>query len=74
MQAALEWQDWKQSLCAGCGLPRHETMHPDNERAYDAEPLKCHACAARERKGKAINGQENFDASGIYVAVRMEDE
>lgn len=52
--AAADQQE-QASRCEGCGFPRDETTNPDNEFAYvAAEPLKCHACAARTRKRQKV--------------------
>lgn len=49
-----------------CGQPRTESMHPDSEFAYDATPIRCHACAARDRKARALSGEgQGFDTAGI---------
>lgn len=49
--AALAWQAYEDSLCPGCGQPRHESMDGSAEGAYVAPPpMVCHAC---DRIGKA---------------------
>jgi hypothetical protein len=76
-KAALEWQTHKDSLCSGCGNPRHESFAVENSDAYTAEPLRCHACAARERKAwyrnknKDANDPPNF---GEFYSVRLDDD
>jgi len=70
----LEWQAWKATLCSGCGLPRHETMTPAAEFLFAAEPVRCHACAARERKAKVVHGDEHADTAGLYFVVEREGD
>lgn len=56
---ALDWQAYEDSICKGCGSPLEETMDPERTRAYDAEILQCHRCAAgdvAERMYRANNG------------------
>jgi hypothetical protein len=76
-QAALEWQAHKDLLCSGCGQPRDECFAPENSFRYTAEPLECHACAARERKKWARN--KNREAKdppefGMYYSVTLDPE
>ena len=35
--------------CSGCGHPVTDTMDPDLEFEWEAEALRCHSCAARDR-------------------------
>ncbi len=50
--------------CPGCGWPREVSMDPANEFAFAAEPVRCHACATRERAAKQDAG-DGWDDSGI---------
>lgn len=74
IEAALEWQDYQSSLCSGCGNPKAECFDPKNEDDYEAEPLRCHACATRDRKAKLVGSDEHADASGLYFAVTRDNE
>lgn len=47
-----------------CGHPRSESMHPDSEYAYTADPIRCHACAARDRAARGVD--ETWDDAGIH--------
>lgn len=69
IDAALEWVEFKASLCGGCGRRRTETFDPSNEERYDVEALRCHACAARDRAAKSFHHDEHADTSGIYFAT-----
>jgi hypothetical protein len=69
-QAALEWQEHKDSLCSGCGNPRDESFALENHDRYDVTALACHACAARERKAQVMSGDgESRPPAGLYFAV-----
>lgn len=57
--------------CDGCGLPREDSMSADLEFGWVAEPVRCHACATRDRKARSWG--ENADASGIRWVVKRKD-
>lgn len=76
-EAALEWLEWKDSLCSGCGQPRHEAFDSANTDAYSVTALECHPCAARERRAYA--DQQSRDAGqppafGRFYAVTLDDD
>lgn len=63
--AYLEWQD---SLCPGCGHPKHESFDPANEYAYRGLALNCHACGAKRRAERKAS-----DDPAVYsVAVKSD--
>jgi len=75
-EAALEWIDYVASLCKGCGEPLAECLDPENDGAYEAIPVQCHACAARDAENRDAAkartsdryGEGSFD--GLFVGVR----
>lgn len=71
-EAVLEWMREKALECVGCGLPRDETMDRDNDGAYISEPIKCHACAARDRAADAFTKQEH-ESYGLMFSIRKRD-
>ena len=71
--AALEWVDYKASLCTGCGRPRSETFDPDGPE-YVAEAWCCFACEERDQKAKAWREDEHADPAGIYFVVQERGE
>lgn len=73
-QAALEWQEWDDARCSGCGHPRYEAWSPEMESAYEAVPMRCHACAERERAGKRLRKIDPDGTEGLYVHVVEEVE
>lgn len=72
MEAALEWAEYKASLC-NCGRPRSETFDPKAEREFDAEALRCHACAAKESLARVWNEDEHANPSGVYFIAKRID-
>jgi hypothetical protein len=54
-------------------LPRDETFDRKNDQRYDAEALRCHACASREHLAKKWQQDEHSDSSGVYFAVMHDD-
>ena len=62
-EAALAWQAEQADVCAGCGHPHRESMDPENQGAYTASLVICHACAARDEKARSA---ENPPAGAMY--------
>jgi hypothetical protein len=71
-ELALEWQREKDLECPGCGLPRDETMQKDHHDHYTASALRCHACAARDRKAKQFTKQEHDDSGLFFVPKEID--
>lgn len=38
---------YEQTLCPGCGQPRHEAWHSDMDGYYETQLIVCHACTAK---------------------------
>lgn len=68
LDAALEWHEWKGSLCPGCGNQRHDTLNPNGPR-YVADSLRCRACEARDHEAHSWREDRNADPAGIYFTV-----
>ena len=79
-RAALEWIDYADSLCKGCGFPKAETMNPANARAYEAEMWTCYGCATRDEQSRWVAEQREGDAygaaayDGLLIAVTEKDD
>jgi hypothetical protein len=73
VDAALEWQSWKASLCSGCGQPKHECMSPDGP-AYEATAIRCRACETRDRKANAWRDNDNAETAGLFFVVSEAEE
>lgn len=75
ISVALEWDEYRSSLCSGCGQPKTDGMNPDAEDTYEAVPLQCFPCAAREAEGRRASEAVGNDKlgrgalDGIYYAV-----
>lgn len=67
--AALAWVADEADRCSGCGHHRDESMAVGQDQAYDAEPIVCHACAARDRAVKAGH-DKHLDTAGIYWRIK----
>lgn len=73
MQAALAWQAEQRLICPGCNHPRDETMAPDAEGAYDAEPWVCFACQAKARASRRFtDGDDAGSSDGLFFTVSRE--
>ncbi len=48
-----------------CGQPIAESFHPDNEEAYTAEGVRCHACATAARASVSFDG----DRDGLSITI-----
>lgn len=66
----LAWFAMKDDQCPGCGQPKSESFHPDNEQAYTSRRLRCHACAARDADSTAYGGNRD----GLYFAAVRDEE
>lgn len=64
--AVLEWQRAKDSACPGCGLPREETMDKQAHDRYTTSVVRCHACAAVDRK-RDLYQKQFGDAPGTFI-------
>lgn len=70
---AIAWQTVQDDRCPGCGQPRSESMHPDNDDAYEAKAWVCHACAAKTRKADAIADQGGPKTLGhTYLTTHLD--
>lgn len=69
VQHALTWAQEDAVRCSGCGFPRDETFDPDRANLYDAEPLVCHACMAKDRAVNAAHQNDKFDDAGVFWRV-----
>ena len=75
----MEWMDYTKGLCSGCRNPVSETMNPDNDGMYEAVPVTCFACAARDAETRAINqarsdqshGSGSFD--GLLISIQKRE-
>lgn len=67
-EAVLEYMRERAATCSGCGLPRDETTAKPSQFRYDAEPIRCHACAARERAHDSFLA-EGGQPEGLLWAV-----
>jgi hypothetical protein len=65
---ALAWQA-EQRETHTCGQPLPESTAKENQFKYEAEPVRCHACAARDRIAEQYRGQDGADTAGLMVRL-----
>lgn len=61
-----------EAAACSCGHDRRESMAAGNEYAYQADAVRCHACAARERAAEAYAKQGGSMAGLSFAVTRKE--
>lgn len=61
VEEILDYLAYKDSLCPGCGQPRHESFSEDFEDMYVGEIEVCHSCVAKARAARHHGAK-----SGVY--------
>lgn len=69
----LAWLEYQRDMHT-CGHPLSVTMKPDNQFAYEAEPVRCHACAAQQRAAKQFADDGGDQAGLLLRMVRFPSE
>lgn len=69
VEAALAYQEWRDSICGGCGNPLEESMARESDGAYSVTVLVCHGCKAREEAVHAAQERGANIAGRRYLAV-----
>lgn len=70
---ALAWQAYLAELCSGCGHSLTETLEKKNQFAYDAEIIRCHACAATHRVMEKFT-KDGGNSAGAMTRFKREPE
>jgi hypothetical protein len=52
---ALAYRANAGDACSGCGHPLDEALDPATEGHVEVEVARCHFCAARDRKSRALS-------------------
>jgi hypothetical protein len=67
-QVALEWQAQQQATHGPCGQPLDMVLGEENDGAWVAHGLFCHACAALEKAtaGARANAHDGADVDGLF--------
>lgn len=69
---AVALQRLESLQCGGCGQDRRVSMDPASEFQYQAEAMRCHACAARERAA-AASAKQGVATTGLqWIVTRTE--
>ncbi len=68
--AALAWQSYVDSLCPGCGHPRHESMDKEHRGEYAVTTTRCFACQAVGERQAGMTKQLGSEPMppGIYFS------
>lgn len=67
---AIALLDLEADTCA-CGHRRSETTQPEAEGTFQATPVRCHACAAKERTArKFLEGSNEAASDGLHFHVQ----
>jgi len=69
LAAALAFEDDKAARCSGCGNYRDECMADGADLEWVAEPVACHACAARDRAAAAFQKEAKGETPGIFYRL-----
>lgn len=72
-QAALQWMAEQNRKCSGCGNPLDECMSEDGPE-YEAELLRCYACAARDDRSAKLSEDPPKSRHGAYIVTRRVEE
>ncbi|MBP2583037.1 hypothetical protein J3A78_003515 [Streptomyces sp. PvR006] len=70
---ALALLDVEANACPDCGQPWHEATDKDNEFAYRAELIRCHACTTSATSVRAYQ-DKNGSADGLHVHIERPRE
>ena len=62
-----------EAATCSCGHDRRESMAVENEYAYIAEAVRCHACAAKDRTAEAYAKQDGTSTAGLMFTVKRKD-
>ncbi|WP_245984307.1 hypothetical protein [Streptomyces tateyamensis] len=65
---ALALLEVEARACRDCGHPSTDTTDPAGEYAYDAEVVRCHACAAGHRRVTALQ-EQGASTAGLQVHI-----
>lgn len=65
---ALALAEVEKDSCPDCGQPWSEASKVENEYAYKAELLRCHACATGARTAHHFQ-ESGGDPKGLHVAI-----
>lgn len=63
---SLALLDVEADACPECGQPWGEATDPDSEFAYQAQLVKCHACATSAARVRA-HQDNNGNTDGLHV-------
>lgn len=71
--AVFEWMEVEALKCPGCGMSRDETMNKEAQGHFVSKPMRCHACAERDRKQAEFTKQDH-DPHGLFFTVERPED
>lgn len=78
-ESALAWMQYLGTLCSGCGHPATETMNEADDGAWEAVPVHCFACAARDAEKRQVQqaaaggGMSESSFDGLMIGVQRRE-
>ena len=66
-EAALDWLEYEQNKCPGCGRQRDECFADDGPD-YTTTPLVCWACQDRDNTARQYQ-KGNGDTAGVFFVT-----
>lgn len=63
---ALAWRAYLDEHCSSCGHDLAVSTNKDNQFAYRAEIVRCHACAARDKAAQKFQ-KDGGDPAGALT-------
>lgn len=66
----LALQEWRDTLCPLCGLPREVCTDPSAEFKWHAEPIRCHVHTATLRAQEEARGKYQLPGGQLWRALQ----
>lgn len=66
---ALALLEVEANSCPDCGQPWDAATDPDNEFAFKAQLIRCHACTTSAKAVRAYQDKNNGSSDGLHVHI-----
>lgn len=67
----LDWFDYQDSLCSGCGQPKGLSFDPEHEWHFKAHLYACHSCASKARAFRSLDVVDGVYAFSEYTGPAL---